>query len=510
MASADGVEIERKFDVDEGTQLPTLEELPGVGRVGEPVEYELDAVYFDAVHLDSGNLALAARRITLRRRTGGEDAGWHLKTLLESDARQELHEPLGDDPEVVPERFMRLVRVHVRDRSLVPVVHLQTRRIMRRLLDAHGAVLAEVCDDRVQAERLGPAPSSQRWREWEVELVDGGLALLDAAQSMLATVDAQPATHVSKLARALGDWAPRERPPVPAPNRKSTAGRVLLAYLDEQVQLLWKQDPRVREGEPDSVQQMRIATRRLRSALTTYRPLVDADLADCLRRELKWLGGVLGAARDLQVLRERLSDLIAAEPPELVLGPISRRIDEQVGADFDAAHLTALRALEGGRYFRLLDSLDHLLAPMPLTELASEAASGIVPDLVRAEWKRLRNAVRAAEKTSGGATRDLALHEVRKSAKRLRYAAEAATPVHHKPALRLVAAAENLQTILGGHQDSVVSRGWLRRGEAAARLQGESGFSYGRLDAIEQYVAADSDARFVRAWSSFPGPSLRK
>ena len=505
MAATDGVEIERKFTVDDETELPALDELPAVGTIGKAVQFDLDAVYFD-----TEDFALASHRLTLRRRTGGEDAGWHLKTPLGPDARQEFREPLGTDAAAIPRRLLGLLHVHTRGRELVPVVHLQTRRIMHLLHDTHGKVLAEVCDDHVRADRLFPDPISQQWREWEIELVDGDRSLLDDVQSMLESAGITLAPHGSKLARALGDIYPAEHSRVSAPNRNSSAAQILLAYLDAQVHTLWEQDARMRQDEPDSVHQLRIAARRLRSALTTYRSLLDVDAAGRLGGELKWLGGALGAARDLQVLGERLTAVIAAQPPELVVGPVSRRISEQIEQQFEAARHAALAALDEERYFRLLDSLDSFLAALAIAEPTSESRHRAVVLLIRTEGKRLRTLLRVSRKADAGTSRGLALHDVRKSAKRLRYAVEAAAPVMHKPMLRLTVAAGELQSILGDHQDSVVARGWLLRWAAEAHVRGESGFTYGRLHAIEQSRAETSEAQFLRAWKRFPARLLRK
>jgi inorganic triphosphatase YgiF len=504
MTARDAVEIERKFDVDESTEFPTFAGLPGVESVAEPVEFELDAIYFD-----TEDLALARAQIALRRRTGGEDQGWHLKTVLDADARQELHEPLGSDPSAVPERLLRQVRVHARDHAVVPVVRLRTIRVVRRLLDAGGRVLAEVCDDRVRADRLVAEATSQSWREWEVELVGGHRDLLEAAEAELATAGVTPSAHSSKLARALGD-PPRISSAALLPGGKSSAGQVLRAYVEANVRMLWAEDPRVREDQPDAVHQLRIALRRLRSALRTFRPLVDREVANGLRGELKWVAGTLGAARDLQVLHERIGALLEAEPAELILGPISARIREQSEADLRTAGVAGRASLDDPRYFRLLDSLDSFLASPPLTSAASEPAKRLVPQLLERDWKRLRSRVRASQRAAPGPERDLALHEVRKSAKQLRYAAEASAPVHRTRASRIAAAAEEIQTILGEHHDSVVARQVLLAWSAEAHLRGEDGFTYGRLHALEQQAATDAESRFRDAWKRFPRPSSKR
>jgi len=84
------LEIERKYAVDAGFVVPDLSVVPGVAAVTGPRTYHLTAVYHD-----TPGQRLAAARITLRRRTGGTDAGWHLKLPAGAGARREVHAPLG-------------------------------------------------------------------------------------------------------------------------------------------------------------------------------------------------------------------------------------------------------------------------------------------------------------------------------------------------------------------------------------------------------------------------------
>ena len=172
------------------------------------------------------------------------------------------------------------------------------------------------------------------------------------------------------------------------------------------------------------------------------------------------------------------------------------------------AHTKVLDALDGRRYFRLLDALESLLAAPPLAPRASKPARKVIPRLVQRDVKRLRTAVREATRHPAGTGDHPALHEARKDGKRLRYAAEAATPVNPKNAGRLADAAHRVQKVLGDHQDSVVTRDLLRRLGAEAFVQGENGFSYGRLHALEQSIALESEARFHREWKKFPSGSL--
>jgi CHAD domain-containing protein len=290
---------------------------------------------------------------------------------------------------------------------------------------------------------------------------------------------------------------------------ESPASTVLLSYLGAQVQVLRKQEERVRADESDSVHAMRVATRRLSAALVTFRKLLDPDVVAHLREELSWLAGALGAARDAEVIHARLRRLVAEQPPELDVGPVSQRVDDELEAELENAQRTLVSALDSSRYARLLDALDALLANPRLTPWASKEAHKTLPHLVDKAGARLRRAVETAE-AAEGSERDSALHEVRKCAKRLRYASEVLAPIRPERAADLIDAAQDMQRILGDHHDSVVARDLLLRLGTAARQRGESDFTYRRLHELETASAAESEALFVQAWRAFPSTSLSR
>jgi inorganic triphosphatase YgiF len=203
----DLIEIERKFDVDDGFMLP---DLAGPGRVTvAPAEvWQLSATYFD-----TGDLRLAAAHITLRRRTGGTDAGWHIKLPVDADTRRERHFPLGPaaagGPASVPAPVAAEVADWTQGAPLRPVARLETTRTVRRLGSPDGQVLAEVADDQVTGSRPDPADParwrpSDAWRELEVELVGGDRGLLARVAGQLVAAGARPSRSPSKLARVLG------------------------------------------------------------------------------------------------------------------------------------------------------------------------------------------------------------------------------------------------------------------------------------------------------------------
>lgn len=500
-------EVEDKFEADDDAELPRLDRLPGVATVHPPVEVELYATYFD-----TAELALAAAGITVRRRTGGDDAGWHLKLPDGNGHRDELRVPLGRAARTVPKPLRTVVRALSRDRPLAAVATVRTRRCVHRLLDVDGRVLAEVCDDTVSASTpaSGDAGGEVRWREWEVELVDGNPTLLVAAGRLLQDVGSSPSTQSSKLARVLGDRVPQNGV-VGQPRLKPgvSAGEVVLRRLREQVAEVKLRDPHARRDAADGVHKMLVALRRLRSALATFGPLLDREVTDPLRAELKWVATALGAARDAEVLQDKLSAAIRAESKGLVLGPVSARVQAELRGAYKHARQSALETLDSDRYLAALDGLDRLVADPPWTAKAHRPGYEVLPKRMRREWKRLGRRVDEAERAGDQAQRDNLLHEARKAAKRTRYAAETLVPVYRRDAERLATGVKKVQTVLGHHHDSVLAQPVLREMAVKAHKDGDSAFSYGRLHRQEQARAEAAAARFAKTWKKASRPKLR-
>src|SRR6266487_4646007 len=234
-------ETETKYEVPDGTGMPPLDELPfgqltGVSAVSEPDEKLLDAEYYD-----TDDLRLIRSGITLRRRTGGSDDGWHLKLPDGADTRQEIRLPPGQRG-VPPAELAGLVRAYVRGAELRPVARMATRRQTVVLLDGAGEPLAEVASDDVHAEALGDSAAVSRWHEVEVELTGGDRPLLRSAGELLRRQGLVQADRAAKLERALGDRLPRPAEP-PRLTPQSPAGEVVLAYLRKQAKAIMTLDP---------------------------------------------------------------------------------------------------------------------------------------------------------------------------------------------------------------------------------------------------------------------------
>src|SRR5438874_5710857 len=260
-------EAERKYDVPGEFTLPDLSRPPAVASVDEPRELRLDATYYD-----TAGLCLTAAHVTLRRRAGGHDAGWTVKRPAGDGDRTETSTPLTDPAAGVPDEVADQVRDLSGGEPLAPVAHIRTRRLERPLRGPDGTVLALVADDVVATEALGEPAVVKRWREVEVELVDGPRELFAAVDEALRSAGARPSAGESKLARALGERVPAE------PD-------VLSGYLAAQRDAIRDTEAGVRAGDAEAVHDMRVATRRLRRTLRTFRPLLDRGRTAPLRRD---------------------------------------------------------------------------------------------------------------------------------------------------------------------------------------------------------------------------------
>ena len=452
------LEVERKFEVAETAVTPSFDGLAAVTRVEVTSSQQLDAVYYD-----TPERLLASHRITLRRRTGGSDAGWHLKLPAGPDARTEVRAPLADD---VPPELRDVVLAIVRDKLLEPVARITTERTVHLLHGADDAPLAEFSDDQVTA--TGDDGVEQRWREWELELAEeaaeaGNAELLDRLSNRLLDAGGSPSGHASKLGRVL-DTSPQ-------PLRVGSDDPVHRAVAEEVEQLLlW--DRAVRADVYDSVHQMRVTTRKIRSLLQASEGAFGITDDAWILNELRTLAGLLGIARDAEVLAERYEKALEELPAALVRGPVHARLVGGAQRGYRVGLRKSLAAMRTQRYFRLLDALEALVAaepppPEPGVEQPADTT-------VETGYKRVRKRAKQSRDAEYD-DRDEALHRIRKAAKQLRYTASATG------AKKVSDAAKNIQSLLGDHQDSVVSRTHLLEQADAAAAETEDTFTYGIL-----------------------------
>lgn len=513
------IERERKFEIARGRRVPDLG--PRV-VLGDRRRMRLTAVY-----LDTPDLHLTRHKITLRRRTGGGDAGWHLKLPRPDGSRLEVHVPLaeGPAPSRVPLQLRRHLKAEIGLRPLVPVAVMRTVRTQRELRGVRGRVFAVLCDDTVSVASYsnpgyasaaagphqGPDSDRQTWRELEIELLTGlahDRALLDELTDRLAAQGVPVSHSASKVGRFLADRVARVEALEADAERVPTAGEVVLAYLQAQVGVIQGRERDVVRDSPDAVHKSRVAVRRSRSALRTARPLFHTEITEPLRLELKWWGEVLGGPRDAEVIRDRLVGSLGRLPAEEVVGPVRQRLEHELFSGHAAAHAAVVRALRGRRFTTLATALTDLVVTPPVTVKAELPAPRRLPRLLAKALARVDARHELAE-TAPPEDRDHWLHETRKKAKAARYLSESMVPVFGDTAKDTAALFEAVTEALGEVQDTVVAEERLHQVRAVAARHREPTRTYDALIARERQSRQAATARGEAALAAFTDPAAR-
>ncbi len=473
-----GIEDEAKFTLPADATLPSLSD-DGAGLVADPQP----PVVLRSVYYDTADRRLLAAGITVRRRTNARATTWDLKAPVKRGDTSVRHEvSLADRSSDLPARITDLLSAWTGGDPLAPIATLRTRRLTWTVRDAAGNELAEVVDDEV--EHLDGRKVLARFREVEVERRGVGEAYVRKVARRIAKAGGGPGTGV-KLGRVV------EAPDVARPPKARPGGTVVAlvaAALSAAGADLLAADVGARLGAEDAVHQLRVACRRMRSVLRGFGAAVDPKWRESLSGELQWVGQALAAARDAEVIEERVvraaADLLPAAAPVLA----------DVAARRAAAEAEVVAVLSTERYVALARRVRTELAAPPPAPDAAEAdapARAVARKVVAAASKDLRAKQRAALRKDAT---DAEWHAVRIAAKRVRYAAETAALVD--PAARaVVRSATGVQDVLGTFHDATVAVTVLT--DLAAGRDGAYGLVAGRL-AERERQAADAALRTAR------------
>ncbi|GAA4547071.1 CHAD domain-containing protein [Pseudonocardia xishanensis] len=446
--------------------------LVGLDGVRSTMEGEAEVVSVD--RYDTPDLRLATSGIVVALHRTGNEAHWRLDL---PDALEDEHLSIpvavpdveGVDP-ALPAELHELVRGVLRGAELGPVGRIRRVRTRESLRGGNHREIAEIVRDEVQLATFGAETTVENWSETTVTTSRPALAA--ALAERLAQTGAVPAESTADA--ELGSLLRIDAAPAPKrqPGRKGSAGAALLAYVGKHADRLAAADLGARRDSEDAVHQVRVAARRIRSALKAHAALVDGERATALSGELQWLGRALAPARDLEVQEERITRAIDALPEELVLGPVQAQVTRHFARARAEARAATLAALDSERYTALRGALEHFLQEPPLTR-AARSKKGLEKGVAKAEkrFERRLEEARAALLAEDDA--DAAVHSARKAGKRARYAIEV---TGRKPK-----ALKDRTRALGEHQDAVVGREVLRDLGARAHIDGGNGFTFGLL-----------------------------
>ena len=425
------IEREIKLTIDPDFRLPPLP--------GKPIpRHLLTSTYYDTDQYD-----LAHAGITLRHRAERGKQAWQLKLPLMNNRQEiEIVERRLDPPPA----FCDLLFVHLGSRPLLPVA---TLRVWRTGVCVHmdHVPVADVTLDLVSVLRNG-APL-ERFRELEIEQLDGKKRTLPNLERRLRRAGAEDHDGRSKLFRAISLPSPHHKQP---PAQDAPMADHMKWAIARYLRCLLAHDPGTRLGnESESLHQMRVATRKLRAVLRTAKPLLVPEWADPLEEELRWLSQVLGPTRDLDVqlsyFREEFSAMNVRDRQPLV----------HFIADLEVHRTKAreilLRDMRSTPYINLIRRLQEA----KYDQIGIESAITL-SDLAKSAFKKLRKAIRRL----GPSPTNAEFHEVRKKTKWARYAAELAEPTVGKAASRFIKSACTVQSVLVMHQDAIQAETHVR------------------------------------------------
>ncbi len=453
-----------RLSFEPGFRLP---DLPG---------RELEPRVFTSTYFDSADRALAGSQVSLRRRVENGKSVWRLR----SSAGSGLDLEVAGGPGRPPDELSALLVGVVAGRTLEQVAKVRVRRSGLGVREGRSEVAVIVVDDVTVLEGRRVV---ERFKELRVQILVDDEDLVGRLETSLHDAGAFSVGEVPRLAEVIGLTAEKR-------DLRGSAPPVLFAaVLGQQLQEILAHDPGTRLGaDPEELHDMRVATRRARALLRTARPLLDPAWTESLRGELAWLGGALGAVRDLDVFVQRLHAEVAAL--DTSDRRAARKLVQAVQTERDAAREALLDALSSERYLGLLRTLAEGIERPPLLPVEVE-----VRELAAKQFDKLRKHMREL----GPDPSDELVHRARIKGKRARYAAEFVAAGNGKATTRFVSRAKRFQDVAGEHQDAVVAEERLR--DLAARVNGTmTAFAAGRLAERERERRRAARAELPKAW----------
>jgi CHAD domain-containing protein len=509
------VEIELKLE------LPGLEAEPAVVAFVQEHGYgvkALDPVRNLDIYLDTFDWSLLKNNLALRYRVSNGGAIYALKSIGSIEEgiakRMEREFPL-DRPVDVPARIRvkeirKLVDEVIFPRKLLEQIQVRTDRKRYRVLSPEGAEIELAFDTSSFSLRgLNPPRRAPKLIEMEAEIHKGPETALGALASLLSGEFHYPPANVSKLEVAVKRFRiaiPSKKPPENLRARlDDRLDFALQKILTDQFRRFGEQLPGLqRDIDTEFVHQARVATRRMRSALRLFRGAVPESPAVYLRGELKWLGGTLGAVRDLDIFLLNLSRFRGQI--ERFPGGKKKAFETWIERHRTAPLKVLSQALESPRYRqferRLRQSLDRPLPSRPRTPLARKPLREVAPLLITEKL----DAVIAQGRAVLANPKLKQFHRLRIQMKRLRYVCEFMSPAYDGALDPFIERMVEVQDCLGELQDTVFTRGFidsLRADWQGKLIDPDLLFILGEIYQLQAEIARERRNRFGEIWARF-------
>ena len=466
-------------------------------------------------YFDTDNWRLHRSGYTCRLRWEGSKGELTLKAMADAvdgiRRREEINQPVAD-----PSPLKFLVEPGVATAILAPLIGTRPLRLLfvleteRQLYSLHddAGVLGEIALDTTTIP-VGNEDHPVRMSRIEVEIDGQAEARARRFVDILAASTALSRAGASKFEAAL--LATGQQPDEAVPDLGPTdiydsmsASELAFAVMRRNFAALLQNEPGTRLGrDPEALHDMRVATRRIRAATSTFRAYLSPTALGA-RDEIGWLTRILGPVRDLDVQIERLEARMAQ--PDVGDEGLNPYLD-LLQTRREAARKRMLAALDSRRYERAVGRWVAILQRGPARTFlpGRTPAVAAATELVGKRYRRLRKRADGIAKDSPAEE----YHASRIEAKKLRYAAEFVAPLYGGRAEGFIAAVKGLQDVLGDHQDAAVAMETLRAEGGNRRLPASTLLAMGAL--IEHYRidAARLRGEFPAAYRRVRGKTWR-
>ncbi len=460
------MEIEAKFAVLSEETFSALRSLVHLG------EYDLtpgETLRLYDTYLDTPDRSIYGGGYAFRRRLQDGVALLSLKSLgtvsggVHHREETEVEEPAGLEglvPCQWPEGPVRDdICALTEDEPLELLFTVEQERLLRHIVDASGSRVADMALDSGVVS-LPNGGLQQPFMELEIELGPRRTDRdLDALLASLATMPGLIPQPTSKFERGLALATRRsvDRPKGHRVRATDTFGRAMSRILMPLFLRMQDHETGSYDGtDPEELHDMRVATRRMRTALWIAEPYLDLDALKRVRKGLSQTAMVLGAVRDMDVFREKTMAYIAEQQVSIGdFAPLFRVWDvEYIGRRNDMlAHLSSKQYAKFKKAF-----WDHLRAGMP-ERGSSRRVADLVPSLVR---ERLTTVLDHGRFLAEAGAPLAAYHALRIDVKRLRYTLEFFRDILGPTAREAITAMQALQDFFGDLQDARVAASHLR------------------------------------------------
>lgn len=463
-------------------------------RSAEPTREVID-VYFDTAERD-----LFRFGIVVYRHLDGEDLSWSIDLYEDNDLepRHSHRIAVRSTRTVVPESLLKLLFPILHSRTLIPVAEVRSTRKLWNICESSGALLEKIGTAFIHVRGDSEPTNTISVAEISNTRNEPGRRLARRTRRVLSDCGFQQSKASPPILTMIMPISVSPHPNLPNDLVKGALAQSLLRLLSFDFQTRISDDPEV-------VHQLRVAIRHLRSDLRSFPSRGGEHREDDLRRDLAWIGEVIGACRDSDVLAEHIQALASrcALEDARDLQKVMSILEAEGGLHRQKMHT----AINTSRYGGLIDDLIAFTDALPDDNADTSKSTTVSHKRARKILRRQWNKFESSAKFVSRSSTDLDMHRCRILAKRSRYATEAAVPMFGRNAELLAHSLSDVQDLLGSYHDCVVAERWVRE---MTKAHPDTNFVAGEIIGFIRQERERIHQEWPGLWKRVSAPKLRQ